>query len=151
MNVPIDVAFWVSQTRGEIRRRWDPFIRDQQLMNGADRPARGVRTRTRSRHGLTMVSEYVSFRPPTQVGMKMVGGPWFFARFSGGWTFRELSPERTEAIWRYTFLVRPGWLQPIADPIGNRLLGGDIERRIAAFARACEDPVVTAAAQRDIG
>jgi hypothetical protein len=31
-----------------------------------------------------MVSEYVSFAPPTHVGMKMVRGPWFFEMFAGG-------------------------------------------------------------------
>lgn len=150
VELPIEQAFWVSQTRGEVRRRWDPFIRSQHLMDGAVRPDTGVRTKTRSRHGLAMVSEYVSFRPPTQVGMVMVGGPWFFANFSGGWSFRRLGPERSEAIWRYTFRVRPSLLQPIADPIGIRLLGGDIERRIAAYAAACEDPTVVEAAQADL-
>lgn len=151
VGLDIETAFWVSQTRGEVRRRWDPFIRSQHLMDGAARPAKGVRTKTRSRHGLAMVSEYVSFRAPTQVGMKMVGGPWFFANFSGGWTFREVGPEETEAVWRYTFKVRPAWLQPIADPIGVKLLGGDINRRITAYAAACEDPIVIEAARADMG
>jgi len=31
-----------------------------------------------------MVSEYVSFAPPSNVGMKMVEGPWFFEMFAGG-------------------------------------------------------------------
>ena len=150
VDVPIEVAFWVSQTRGELRRQWDPFIRSQHLLDGAERPAKGVRTKTRSRHGLAMVSEYVSFRPPTQVGMKMVGGPWFFHKFSGGWTFREVNPDRTEAVWRYTFQVRPGFIQFVANPIGVRLLGGDIERRIAAFAAACNDPLVLEAAEADL-
>jgi len=85
--VPIDVAFAVSQTTGEIRCRWDPFVDEQQLLDGAVVPAKGVRTLTKSRHKLKMVSRYISFRPPTQVGMRMVEGPWFFANFAGGWSF----------------------------------------------------------------
>jgi hypothetical protein len=97
-----------------------------------------------------MVSEYVSFRAPHQVGMKMVRGPWFFATFAGGWTFTEAGDGndaggRTEAVWRYTFTVRPKWLAPIADRVGVRLLGRDIRRRIDAFAMACADPTVLAA------
>ena len=82
--VPPDVAFAVSQTVGDVRYRWDPFVREQRLLDGAIRPGKGVRTFTRSWHGLTMISEYVSYAPPTNVGMKMVSGPWFFAMMAGG-------------------------------------------------------------------
>lgn len=144
--VPIspDVAFAVSQTHGEIRLAWDPFIHRQRLL-GATQPGRGVRTETISRHRLRMVSEYVSFNPPTQVGMKMVEGPWFFSSFGGGWAFAE-APGGTRATWRYTFTVRPGWLAPVADRIGSWLLQRDIEARIDAFAEACRDGDIVAAA-----
>lgn len=143
--VGVDVAFAVSQTQGEIRYRWDPFVRSQQLLDDATEPGKGVRTRTRSRHGLAMVSEYTSFRPPNQVGMRMVDGPWFFETFGGGWSFRAIDDDRTEATWRYVFTIRPRWLSPLAEPIGLRLLQRDINRRIAGYARGCEDPVVIAA------
>ena len=99
-----------------------------------------------------MVSQYVSFDPPGRVGMRMVEGPWFFARFGGGWSFAPVSPttgrQQTEATWRYTFTVRPSWLAPIADRIGVALLGRDIRRRIAGYAAGCADPEVVAAARR---
>ena len=147
VDVPVELAFAVSQTQGEVRYRWDPFVRSQHLVD-ADRPAKGVRTVTRSRHGLRMVSEYTAFNPPRQVGMKMVEGPWFFATFGGGWSFRPLDDERTEATWRYTFSVRPAWLAPIAERIGVRLLQRDIERRIAGYAAGCRDDIVLTAARR---
>ncbi len=81
--MPPDLAFAVSQTTGELRLRWDPFIRHQHLIE-ASAPAKGVRTMTRARVGPTMISEYVSYRPPTSVGMTMVKEPWFFASFGGG-------------------------------------------------------------------
>lgn len=107
-----------SQSQGEIRYAWDPFVRSQRLLDGATRPGKGVRTETRLRHHLKMVSEYTSFRPPTQVGMRMVDGPWFFAAFGGGWSFKETDDGRTEATWRYTSTIRPSWLAPIGDRIG---------------------------------
>lgn len=82
--VPVERAFAVSQTQGAVRLRWDPFIRSQQLLDGATTPGKGVRTGTRSRLGPRMISEYVAYHPPVSVGMKMVKGPWFFARFGGG-------------------------------------------------------------------
>lgn len=146
--VPVSpsLAVAVSQTHGELRLRWDPFIRSQKI--DAERPAKGVRTTTVSRHRLGMVSEYVSFRAPHQVGMKMVKGPWFFESFGGGWSFAEVD-EGTRATWRYTFSIRPKWLSPIADGIGVRLLQRDIDARIAAWAAACQDPEIVAAVRED--
>ncbi|WP_431877834.1 SRPBCC family protein [Micromonospora marina] len=147
--VPPELAFAVSQTTAPVRYRWDPFVREQHFVDGATRPGRGVRTYTRSRHGLVMVSEYVSWSPPTNVGMKMVRGPWFFERFGGGWRFAP-GPESdtTIATWRYNFRCRPAFLRPVAEWIGEWLLGRDIRRRIAGYAAGCADPEVLAVARR---
>jgi hypothetical protein len=148
--VPVspDVAFAVSQTTGDIRMRWDVFIREQRLLDGATVPAVGVRTLTVSRRGLRMVSEYVSYRPPTSVGMKVTRLPWFFEKLAGGWRFAP-DPESggTLATWKYNFSCRPRLIAPIAEWIGVRLIRYDIDRRIAGFARGCSDPVVLAAAR----
>ena len=146
MPVPPAIAFAVSQTHGEIRKRWDPFIRKQYFLDGATEPAVGVRTRTHASVGPVMTSEYVSWRPPTSTGMTMVDGPWFFERFGGGWRFVP-DGDGTRATWKYTFTTRPTWMRPVADRIGVWLLGREIRLRIAAFARACSDPVVLAAAE----
>jgi hypothetical protein len=143
--LPPSAAFALSQTYGELRYRWDPFVREQRLLDGATAAAKGVRTWTKSRHHLTMVSEYVTVRPPTHVGMRMVKGPWFFKSFSGGWNFSPAEGGGTEATWRYNFTVRPRALARLADRVGVWLLGRDMERRLAAFARACEDQDIVAA------
>lgn len=148
--VPVapEVAFAVSQTTGEVRLRWDPFIRHQHLID-ADRPAAGVRTVTRARVGPSMTSRYVSFRPPTSVGMTMERGPWFFASFGGGWRFEAQARDGVDgtlARWKYTYRIRPPWLAPVAEPIGQWLLGREIRSRIEAFARACTDPDVVRSA-----
>jgi len=146
--VPPDLAFAVSQTTTPVRYRWDPFIREQRFLDGVTRPGKGVRTFTRSRHGFTMVSEYVSYAPPSHAGMKMVRGPWFFEMFAGGWRFAPTEePDHTVATWRYSFRCRPAAVRPVAHMIGRWLLGRDIRRRIAGFAAGCADPVVLAAAR----
>jgi hypothetical protein len=147
--VPVDIAtaFAVSQTTGAVRRKWDPFIRSQRFLDGAPLPAKGVRTLTVHRLGFRMVSEYVSYNPPTNVGMKMTKGSWFFERLGGGWRFivDEADPGRTKAVWRYNFVCKPPWLAPLAERIGRIVLQRDIDRRIAGFARGCSDPEVLAA------
>ena len=148
--VPVspETAFAVSQTTGEARLRWDPFIRRQRFVDGATAPGTGVRTLTVHRLGFRMISEYVSYRPPSNVGMKMVTGPWFFAKLGGGWRFSDAGDGRTLAVWRYNFGCRPRWLAPIAERIGALVLRRDIDRRIQGFARGCADPVVLEAARR---
>lgn len=68
-----------------------------------------------------------------------------FASFGGGWRFvpktRHGGPA-PGAVWTYTYAVQPAVLRPVAEPNGQWLLGREIRARIAAFARACEDPVV---------
>jgi hypothetical protein len=156
VRVPVDpaTAFAVSQTTGPTRLRWDPFIRRQWFIDGATAPAKGVRSVTQHRLGWTMTSEYVSYRPPTNVGMRMVRGPWFFASFAGGWQFRSVAEvddgrPATEAVWRYSFRCRPSWLAPVAERIGTWVLRRDIDRRLAGFAAGCRDPHVLAAVGTD--
>jgi hypothetical protein len=138
--VSAEVAFAVSQTTGDIRLRWDPFIRRQHLLGGASVPAKGVRTFTVQRFGFRMVSEYVSYNPPSNVGMKMT------KRLAGGWKFPPVEGDagRTLAVWRYNFTCKPKWLAPLAERIGAVVLQRDIDRRIRGFARGCEDPAVLA-------
>lgn len=147
VRVPVspEAAFAVSQTHGELRLRWDPFIRSQRFLDGATAPGVGVRTLTHARVGPRMISRYVSYRPPSNVGMTMVSGPWFFASFGGGWRFQP-DGDGCLATWKYTYAVRPAWLRRIAEPIGQWLLGREIEGRIQAFARACADPQIVQAA-----
>lgn len=146
VHVDPDTAFAVSQTTGQVRLRWDPFIHRQRFLDGATEPARGVRTLTVHRSRLTMVSEYVSYAPPRNAGMRMVTGPWFFSKMAGGWRFEAAGEGRTRAIWKYNFACRPRFLAPIAERLGSWILGWEIRRRIAGFAQGCADPVVVAAA-----
>lgn len=151
VTVPVDpaTAFAVSQTTGPTRLRWDPFIRRQHFLDGATAPGKGVRTFTKHTSGMTMVSEYVSYAPPSNVGMKMVTGPWFFNSMAGGWRFKPTDGGVTLATWKYNFSCRPAWLAPIAERIGSWVLKRDIDRRIAGFAKGCADPIVLADVRPD--
>lgn len=142
---PVDpaTAFAVSQTTGAVRRRWDGFISEQHFLDGAQSAAKGVRTFTRQRFGLSMVSRYVSYAPPTNVGMVMETGPWFFEKLGGGWRF-VAAPDGsgTIATWKYNFSCRPAWLAPVAERVGAVILGFEIRQRLAGFVAGCTNPEV---------
>lgn len=135
---PIEDVFDLSQSY-ELRLDWDPFVRSQRPLDGADTAAKGVRTETISRHRLRMVTEYLTFRRPTLVGTKMIDGPPIFATFSESWRFAERDDGRVDVAFRYNFTCRPSWLAPVMDRIGSWYLGRDIERRVEAFRHACDD------------
>lgn len=137
-----ELAFAVSQTHGELRLRWDRFIRAERLLDGATSQGKGVRTWTRHRWGMPMVSECVSFHPPSHTGMHMVEGPWFFERFAGGWRFKAADDGGTLVSWRYSFACRPAWLAPLAEWIGAKVLQREIRARLDGFAAGCADPEI---------
>ncbi|MFN8016337.1 MAG: 4'-phosphopantetheinyl transferase superfamily protein [Acidimicrobiia bacterium] len=139
IDCSIDNAFSLSQTFGLIRRQWDPFVVEENLLYGATKQGKDVETYSRSKYGITMISKCISFKPPSHIGMKMVKGPWFFSSFSGGWNFVKESEETTSATWRYNFTCKPKLFRFIMHPIGKFILKKDIEARLKAFTYACEN------------
>jgi hypothetical protein len=137
--VEIEDAFDLSQSYG-LRLEWDPFVKAQRFLNGATVAGKGVRTFTHSRHGLRMISEYITFSRPEVVAMKMVEGPRMFRLFSGSWRFKRAGDDRTTVFFKYHFECRPPWLQSITHPIGLWFLGREIKRRLQAFKKAAETP-----------
>src|SRR3954469_10973739 len=151
--VPVDpaTAFAVSQTTGAVRLRWDPFIRHQHFLDGAGAPAKGVRTFTRHRSGLAMVSEYVSYNPPSNVGMKMVRGPWFFAHLAGGGRVAAAGRGRSRAVGRDRLWRRAAGGVALQLPLPAAVVGaaGRAGRDLGAGAgRAAADRRVRAGLRR---
>lgn len=82
--VPVSVteAFDLSMSHAR-RFDWDPFLKAQRFLDGATCPGVGVRTWSKDRRGLVMVTRYLTFQRPHRVGMKMERGPRIFRTFSG--------------------------------------------------------------------
>lgn len=127
-------AFDLSMSHAR-RFDWDPFVKKQRFLDGADRPGVGVRTWTKDRRGLVMVTRYLTFQRPVRVGMKMEEGPPFFRTFSGAWRFEERDGG-CDVHFRYNFTCRPRLLAPMFERIGSWYLGRDIRHRVDAFVAA---------------
>ena len=69
--------------------------------------------------------------------------------FGGDWRFKA-DGDGTLATWKYTYSSKPVVLRPVAEPIGQWLLGKQIRKRIEAFGRRCADPVVFPAVRRSL-
>jgi ribosome-associated toxin RatA of RatAB toxin-antitoxin module len=136
IDAPPEALFALSQDYA-LRREWDPFVREMRFLGGA-RAAAGVRVWVRAWTGLTMEVQFVGFRPPTSVAMKMLRGPWFFQRFAGAWLFKPRPGGKTEVSFRYTFTTRWPLLRPLADPVIGWAFRRDIRARLRGLTYGAE-------------
>jgi ribosome-associated toxin RatA of RatAB toxin-antitoxin module len=88
------------------RLRWDTFLKKANLLNGALIPDKGVKAYCVAKNGLSMVTEYVTYNRPKVTAIRMTEGPFMFKSFLGSWTFKEISADKTEAIFLYSFSLR---------------------------------------------
>jgi ribosome-associated toxin RatA of RatAB toxin-antitoxin module len=138
INVSQARAFELTQDY-QLRKIWDPFITDSKLLDGASQAGVGVKNWVRARNGFSMTVEYVSYKPPHVTAMKMIDGPWFFSSFGGSWLFKPVGASSTSVTFQYTFKTRWPWLQPIVDPIIQRVFNWDIKARVLSLKKYAEN------------
>jgi hypothetical protein len=120
------------------RLLWDPFLREARLVGGATEAGVGARAWCVSWLGMGMETEYVSFRRPRVVAVKMTKGPAILASFAGSWRFFELAPGRTRVVLRYALTASPAWLRPALDPLLARVFANDIADRLRDLKHVAE-------------
>ncbi len=88
------------------RLKWDTFLRKADLIDGAKAADKGVKAYCVTKNGIGMVTEYVTYNRPKVTAVKMTKGPFMFKSFLGSWTFKEISHDKTEVIFLYSFSLR---------------------------------------------
>jgi ribosome-associated toxin RatA of RatAB toxin-antitoxin module len=131
VDAPREAVFWLMQDYDR-RLEWDPFLSEARLVGGATRADVGVRAWCVDQAGRGMETEYVSFKPPVKVAVKMTKGPWMFRSFAGSWAYDEKTPGRTEVTFRYHVEARPR-LGPITDFILERIFAKEMNLRLEAL------------------
>jgi polyketide cyclase/dehydrase/lipid transport protein len=142
---PAAALFSLSQDYNR-RLRWDPFLREARLLDGAQSAAVGVRAWCVAHNGLGMETTYVSFQPPTVVAVNMTRGPRIISSFAGSWRFTELPSQsgsrsestRTRVVFRYQIAGRPRWLAFLLDPLLAAIIRRETQRRLFALKRVVE-------------
>lgn len=128
IDKPADVVFDYTQDY-TTRLNWDTFLRKADLMNGAASAAKGVKAYCEAKNGLGMVTEYITFNRPKATAMQMTKGPYMFNTFLGSWTFKELNPLKTEAIFLYSFTLRFPF--NIVAPVIKLILQRNVKMRLS--------------------
>jgi ribosome-associated toxin RatA of RatAB toxin-antitoxin module len=88
------------------RLKWDIFLKKADLIDGATIADKGVRAYCVAKNGIGMETEYVTYNRPKVTAIKMTKGPFMFKSFLGSWTFKEISNDKTEVIFLYSFSLR---------------------------------------------
>ena len=131
------------------RLQWDPFLKQAQLIAGAERAAKGARAWCVSKSGLGMETEYVSFNPPARTAIKMTRGPKFIKSFAGSWIFAAKATNLTRVTFRYHLAAQPGWLGFILNPMLRAIFADDTQKRLAALKHAAENTEILKAYGKD--
>jgi hypothetical protein len=120
------------------RLDWDPFLKEARLVGGATTAGVGVRAWCVARNGLGMETEYVSFKPPRVVAVKMTKGPALMSAFAGSWRFQELGNGFTKVIFRYNVAGNPRWLGFVFDPVLRWIFTHEVAKRLQGLKQAVE-------------
>jgi len=125
---------WLFDVMQDYTRRleWDEFLSKAELVGDARGSGLGVRAFCVDRSGRGMETEYVSWKPPERVAVKMTRGPWMFASFAGSWVYTALDDRRTEMTFRYSMELRPRLLGKLGDKLLVRVFSADMEKRLAS-------------------
>ena len=134
---PQDAVFDLAQDYA-LRLRWDPFLREMKVLDGAAEAAVGVRVWVRAKNGLSMEVVYLTLDRPRSVAMKMTSGPRLFERFAGSWRFEPVAGSSTRVTFRYGFETRMPLLRPLLDRVVTWVFMRDIERRLQGLKHAAE-------------
>ncbi len=121
------------------RLKWDTFLREAVLLDGAQAAGLGVKSWCVSKHGIGMETEYVSFNAPRVVAVKLTRPAGIFSAFAGSWRFVALEPELTEATFTYSFALR-GPLR-LFSRLARYVLQQNVRGRLRDLKQMLEQPV----------
>ncbi len=125
----------------ERRLEWDPFLRSAELI-GATSAGLGVRAWCVDQRGRGMETEYVSFKRPRRVAVKMTRGPWIFKSFSGSWIYDKVDDQHTRVRFRYHVEARLPL--PWSERLLEAIFSGEMQKRLLALKEAVEAGSVAA-------
>src|SRR5262245_39469128 len=122
----------------ERRLEWDEFLTEARLVGGAIQAGPGVRALCVDRAGRAMETEYVSYRRPERVAVRMTRGPWMFQAFAGSWTYTAIDASRTRVAFRYHVEGGPRLLARCADRALEWVFAREMEKRLISAKQRLE-------------
>jgi len=115
INRPIHLLFNLLHDYDR-RLEWDPFLSEAKIISRKVGIGCIVRS-TEKKLGLSMDTEYVSFKPPKLAAIRMIQGPTFLDTFTGTWLLEELSQSETKIRFHYNVVGKPRFISYFLAPL----------------------------------
>lgn len=105
INRNIDWLFDFTQNFVE-RKKWDKQTKEIAFLDGFTTLAKGAKVYTESVEGIRMDTEYLTFKVPTEISIKMLNRSSVFKCFVGAWNYIPIEKEKTTLKITYQFDLR---------------------------------------------
>ncbi len=118
------------------RLEWDTLLSKACLLDGATEAGLGVRSLcvgTWRGLFLPLETEYIRFEPGRVAAVSLTNKPPFFAHFAATIRHEALSETHSCVTYIYFFRARPRLLAPLLEPVMNRLLKRETQKRLNAL------------------
>lgn len=122
------------------RLQWDTLLSDARLCDGWQHAQLHATTMCTGRWylgGISLKTEYISFKPPAIAAVKMIDRPSLFDRFAA--TIRHVDLENGESSleYIYDFRTRPSWLRWLLDPLMDVVFRWETKKRLRSLREFC--------------
>ncbi len=120
------------------RLEWDTLLQDARLCEGwteAQLHATSICTGRWYLGGLSLKTQYVSFRSPEVAAVKMLNRPPLFDAFAASIRHRDLGDGTSSVEYKYNFTVRPSWLRRLLHPVMAAVFRWETRKRLRALQR----------------
>lgn len=120
----------------EIRLEWDSMLSQATLLEGATMTSLGVRSRcvgTWKSAFLALETEYIRFERGRVAAVELTNRPPLFDRFAATLRHDALGETRSRTTYIYSFRARPRFLASLIEPIMNRMIARETQRRLQSL------------------
>lgn len=118
------------------RLEWDTLLQEAYLEPEFKKAALGAISVCRGKWflgGFALRTEYVSFVPDKVTAVKLLNQPPFFETFAASVRHVEIETNRSEIIYKLSFLAKPSFARPILHPLMRLVLVWETRRRLRAL------------------
>jgi Polyketide cyclase / dehydrase and lipid transport len=118
------------------RLEWDTLLRAAYLTDGhtvACKGATSVCVGRRMLGSLAFKTVYVTFERPTRAAVKLVNAPACFETWAATIQHQDIAAHESRITYTFHFTVRPRVLQPLLDPIMERIFRWETQKRLRAL------------------
>jgi len=122
----------------DYRRRleWDTLLREAYLEPAYLKAEHGAISVCRGKlilGGFALRTQYVTFKKGKVAAVKMLNQPPFFDTFAASIRHFEISADKSQVVYKFSFTAKPKWLKWFLHPLMSRIFTWETRKRLGAL------------------